>query len=304
MPSSTQTVNIPASMREFFSREIIREAQPRLRFAQFAKKRTDLTANSGNSIEFTKYSTVARGGKLTEGVKLDEKSLTNSKVQISVDEYGNAITVSEKALQLSVYNELEQASIALANDMAQVLDLELQASAFSTTNTLYGGGKDSATQLVEGDAFTTQTIKDAVERLATNNAPKFDGAYYVCIAHPHQLRQLRDDPHWIDAHKYVETGVGNLYQGEVGMYEGVRFVETTNVPHNDSLESASKFGVNIPTWEAIIFGENAYAWAEALPVEMRTNGGKDYGRNHGIAWYAIWGFGIIEEKNIFAVVTA
>ena len=304
MPSSTQTANIPASMRSYFTREIIREAQPRLRFAQFAKKRTDLNSNAGDSIEFTKYSGISKGGKLTEGVNLDEKSISNSKIKISVDEYGNAVSVSEKAIQLSAFNELEQASIALANDMAQVLDEELQQSAFSTTNVLYGGGKDSASTLVVGDAFTTQTIKDAVERLATNNAPKFDGAYYVCIAHPHQLRQLRDDPHWVDAHKYVETGVGNLYQGEVGMYEGVRFVETTNVPSNDAIQSASKFGINIPTWEAIIFGENAYAWAEALPVEMRTDSGKDYGRNHGIAWYAIWGFGIIEEKNIFAVITA
>lgn len=301
----TTTVNIPASVREYYSQEIIREAQPRLRFAQFAKKRTDLTKNAGNSIEFTKYSTISRGGKLSEGVNMDEKAMSNSRVGIPVDEYGNAIKISEKAIQLSMHNELEEASIQLGNDMAQVLDTELMATALSTTNTLYGGGKASAGSLVTGDAFTTQTIKDAVEKLGTSNAPKFEGAYYVCIAHPHQLRQLRDDANWVDSHKYVESGVGALYMGEVGMYEGVRFVETTNVPANDAIESQIKFGVSIPTWEAIIFGENSFAWAEALPVEMREKGGdNDYGRMHGIAWYAIWGFGIIEEKNIYAVVTA
>ena len=231
--------------------------------------------------------------------------MSNSRVNIPVDEYGNAIKISEKAIQLSMHNELEEASIALANDMAQVLDEELMETALSTTNTLYGGGKTTAGSLVVGDAFTADTIKDAVEKLGTNNAPKFEGAYYVCIAHPHQLRQLRDDADWVDAHKYVDTGVGNIWMGEVGMYEGVRFIETTNVPANDEIESQLKFGVSIKTWEAVIFGENSYAWAEALPVEMRTKGsGDDYGRMHGIAWYAIWGFGIIEEKNIFAVVTA
>lgn len=302
--SATLTVNIPSSVREYYSKEIIREAQPRLRFAQFAKKRTDLTTNAGNSIEFTKYSAIAKGGRLTEGVDLDEKAMSNSRVAITVDEFGNAIKVSEKAIQLSMHNELEQASIALANDMSQVLDEELMLVALSTSNTIYGGGKATANTLVTGDAFTTTTIKDVVEKLGTNNAPKFGGAYYVCIAHPHQLRQLRDDPNWVDAHKYVETGIGDIYMGEVGMYEGVRFIETTNVPSNDAIESQTKFGVSIPTWEAVVFGENSFAWAEALPVEMRTKPATDYGRMHGVAWYAIWGFGIIEEKNIFSVVTA
>ena len=303
MPA-TLTVSIPSSVREFYTMEIIREAQPRLRFAQFAKKRTDLNTNPGNSIEFTKYSTIQKGGRLTEGVNLDEKALSNSRVGINVYEYGNAIKVSELAIQRSMHDELEQATISLATDMSQVLDEELMNVALSTSNTLYGGDRTSANQLQVGDAFTTKTIKDASEILATINAPKFNGAYYVCIAHPHQLRQLRDDPDWVDSHKYVETGVGEIYAGEVGMYEGVRFIETTNLPANDSATSSQKFGVNIPTWEAVIFGENSFAWAEALPVEMRTKEPTDYGRMHGVAWYAIWGFGIIEEKNIFAVVTA
>ena len=302
--AKTTTADIPASLRDFYTQEIIREAMPRLRFAQFAKKRTDLTTNAGDSITFSKYSRITRGGKLSENVNIDEKKLTNSKVSIGVTEYGNAVSVTEKAIQLSLHNELEEASIALGNDMAQVLDTELMDVAFSTTNVIYGGGKATAGQLVVGDGFTTQTVKDAAEFLATNNAPKYGGAYYICIAHPHQLRQIRDDKDWIGAHQYVDSGVGAIYEGEVGMYEGVRFVETTNVPANDAQESQLKFGVSIPTYEAVIFGENAFAWAEALPVEMRTDGGKDYGRSHGIAWYAIWGFGIIEEKNIIAVVTA
>lgn len=302
--SLTTTANIPASVRAFYSKEIIRTAQPRLRFSQFAKKRTELATNSGGSIEFTKYNSIKKGGKLTEGVNMDEKALSNSKVNINVTEYGNAIRVSEKAIQLSMHDELQEASIALANDMALVLDEELRDVALSTTNTLYGGGKTTGSSLTTGDAFTTTTIKDAVEQLSSNNAPKFDGNYYICIAHPHQLRQLRDDPNWINAHQYVDTGVGNIYSGEVGMYEGVRFVETTIMPSNDAVSSQSKFGTSVPTWEAVIFGENAFAWAEALEVEMRTEQGKDFGRIHGLAWYSIWGFGLIEEKNIISVVTA
>lgn len=300
--ASTKTVNIPGNIRAVYSKEIIRQAQPKLRFAQFAKKKTDLQTAPGGAIKFTKYSSIGRGGKLTEGINISEKAMSSSEKTVTVEEYGNAVKVTEKALQLSVHDELSEAASALAMDMALVLDEEIRDVALTTTNQIYGGGKTAVGDLVAGDGFTTQTIKDAVEALATNNAPKIDGQYYVCIAHPHQLRQLRDDIHWINAHSYV--GVDNVYRGEVGMFEGVRFVETTQMPHNSATESLAKYGIGIPTWEAVIFGENAFAWAEALPVEMRDDGVTDYGRMHGLAWYAIWGFDVIEEQNIFSIVTA
>lgn len=300
--ASTKTVNIPHNIRVVYSKEIIRQSQPMLRFAQFAKKKTDLQQAPGGAIKFTKYSSIQRGGKLTEGVNLSEKSMSSSEKIVTVDEYGNAIAVTEKALVLSIHDELQEAAASLAQDMALVLDEAIRDVALSTTNQVYGGGKTTVGSLVAGDGFTTETIKDVVEALATNNVPKIDGQYYVCIAHPHQLRQLRDDKDWINAHSYV--GVDNIYRGEVGMFEGVRFVETTQMPANSPAESMAKYGINIKTWEAVVFGENAFAWAEAQPVEMRDNGVQDYGRMHGLAWYAIWGFDIIEEQNIFSVITA
>tara|TARA_Y100000034_G_scaffold29728_1_gene36148 strand:+ start:26567 stop:27472 length:906 start_codon:yes stop_codon:yes gene_type:complete len=298
----TNTVNIPASIRNVYAQEIIREATPRLMFSQFAKKKQDLRQNAGGAVKFTKYASIARGGKLTEGVNMNEKALSNSEVTITVEEYGNAVVVSEKALQLSIHDELAEASVALANDMAIVLDETIRDVALLTTNQVYGGEKAAAGDLVEGDGLTTGAIKDAVEALANNNTPKIAGRYYICIATPHQLRQLRDDDNWVNAHSYVN--VGDVYAGEVGMYEGVRFIETTQMPANSAAESTEKYGIAIKTWEAVIFGENSIGWAEALPVEMRDDGVTDYGRKHGIAWYAIWGFGIIEEQNIFSILTA
>ena len=52
-----------------------------------------------------------------------------------------------------------------------------------------------------------------------------------------------------------------------------------------------------------MFGDNAYGWAEALPVEMRDGGIEDFGRSHSLAWYSIMGAGIIEEDNILILET-
>ena len=80
MPGTT-TVNIPASVRAVYSREIIRQAQPKLRFSQFAKKKTELQNAPGGSIKFTKYSNITKGGKLTEGISMDEKAMSNSEIE-------------------------------------------------------------------------------------------------------------------------------------------------------------------------------------------------------------------------------
>ena len=164
---------------------------------------------------------------------------------------------------------------------------------------VYGGTAKALSEMTTTSAFTTKTVKDAVEILASNDSPRINGDYYVCIASPHQLRQLRDDPDWINANTYM--GRRQLYIGEVGMYEGVIFIETTRMPHLNAEQIKTKYGSGGSIqegYEAVFFGENAYAWGVALDVELRDDGVVDMGRKHTLGWYGIWGTGIIEEKNI------
>lgn len=299
-------VSIPEAIRAVYSKEVLFLAQPRFKFLQFAKEKTDLTAIKGKSISFTKYSNLEGGGELDETEILKAVGMGTSEITISVKEHGNATTVSELSLKTSLLDVLGNASQLLAANLAKVLDTQFRDTCLTTTNVVFGNGKTAANDLVDGDGFTTTTVKDAVEVLATNNAPKINGEYYVCIAHPHQLRQLRDDSAWINAQAY--RGMGRqLFIGEVGMYEGVIFIETTQMPHLNTAQTIAKYGSGYTAtngYEAVIFGENAYAWAVALPVEMRDDGVINLGRFHTIGWYGIWGTGLIEEQNIVKILTA
>lgn len=299
---TTLITNIPHAVRDVYSKEILYAATPNLRFAQFAKRRDDLSQQPGGSVKFTKFNNLTKGGKLTEGTPISPKTMGTSEVSITVDEYGNGVKMSEKAIQLSMHDVLGEAAKLLAKDLGVVLDEELRDSALDTANFVTGGAHADPADIEDTDVFTTTVIKDAVEALSGNNAPRFGGQHYICIASPHQLRQLRDDDDWLAVHQYV--GVEEVYKGEVGMFEGVRFIETTQMPALTAEEAEAKYGCLVPVWEATIFGENAFAWAVSLEVEMRDNGIEDYGRIHGLAWYAIWGFGLIEEENIFTLITA
>lgn len=297
-------VSIPQAVRDFYSREVLFQAQPRLRFAQFAKVKRDLQAVRGKSIVFVKYGNLSGGGSLEESDVLTPEGMTTSEIIVPVKEQANSIQVTEYLLRTSLLDVLGDASKLLANNMAIVLDAQFRDTVLGTTNVVYGGDATNATSLSAGDGFTTKTVKDAVETLATNNAPRINGDYYVCIAHPHQLRQLRDDPNWINANTYM--GRRQLYIGEVGMYEGCIFIETTQMPKLNAEQLQEKYSTSSISegYEAVFFGDNAYAWGIALDVELRDDGVVELGRKHTLGWYGIWGTGIIEEKNIVKALTA
>lgn len=301
-------VSIPQAVRDFYSKEVLFFAQPRTRFIQFAKVKTDLQAVKAKSIVFTKYGNLTPGSALGETDVLVPEGMTTSEISIGVTEHGKAITVTELLLKTSMLDVLGDASKLLANHLAIELDTEFRDVVLQTTNVVFGNQKATAATLVAGDGLTAATVKDAVEILERNNAPKYirdDGEFYVCIATPHQLRQLRDDPAWINANTYM--GRINLYKGEVGMYEGCVFISTTNMPQNTNAETITKYGAGFTpaaSWEAVFFGENAFAWAIALDVEMRDDGVIEFGRKHSLAYYGIWGSGIVEGKNIVKALTA
>lgn len=298
-------VSIPQAVRDFYSREVLFQAQPRLRFLQFAKVKRDLQAVRGKSIVFVKYGNLSGGGELEESDVLTPEGMTTSEVIVPVKEQANSVQVTEYLLRTSLLDVLGDASKLLANNMAVVLDGQFRDTVLKTTNVVYGGTATSLATMNAQSAFTTKTVKDAVETLATNNAPRINGDYYVCIAHPHQLRQLRDDTNWINANTYM--GRRQLYIGEVGMYEGCIFIETTQMPKLDAAGIQKKYGNGATiteAYEAVFFGDNAYAWGIALDVELRDDGVVELGRKHTLGWYGIWGTGIIEEKNIVKALTA
>jgi N4-gp56 family major capsid protein len=307
------------AIRDVFSAEIWFAALPVLKFDQFSTKKTELGVQPGRTIQIPRYGNIKRGGRLTEGVRLQTRSMSMSQQSITVNENGNAIGFSELLLQTSFYDQLAAASLLLGRDMALVLDNQLRDTVVLGTNTVFGGGKGSPILLTANDKFDTQVVKDAVETLETANAPKWAGDYYVCFIHPHQARGLRDDADWINASIYA--GSTQVFTGEIGRYEDVRFVVTTIMPNgaNNATDpdtgdfvdpgyvAALRTGVagnQVNVYQGVMFGEYSFGHATALPVELRDNGVDDFGREHGLAWYSVWGSNLLENVNVVVIETA
>jgi N4-gp56 family major capsid protein len=300
------------AVRDVYSAEIFFAAQPIMKFDQFTTKKTELGTQSGRTIQMNKYGNLKRGGRLTEAVKIQTQGMSLTQSSITVYEYGNGIGFSEALLQMAFFDQLAAASMLLGRDLAIVLDLALRDVAVAGTNVIYGGGKASRLTLTSADVFDTSVIKDAVEALETTNSPKWANDHYICFCHPHQARGLRDDNDWINASLYA--GATQIYMGEIGRYEDVRFISTTVMPNgaNSAVDAVTGdytdpgyvaalnngAGDSSDVYQAVFFGEFAVGHAVGLPVELRDNGVADFGREHGLAWYAIFGQDILEDANL------
>ncbi len=310
-----------SAIRDVYSAEIYFSALPALRFDQFATRKEELGQQPGAKIVMPKAGTIKRGGKLIEGQRMQTRGMSMSTTSIEVDERGNAIGFSERLLQTSFYDNLAMASMMLGRDMALVLDTELRDVVKTGTTKVYGGGKSSRNSLTNGDVFTTSEIHKAAEELETNAAPKWANDFYVCFVHPHQISTIRQSSGWVNAAHY--SGATPIFFGEVGRFNDVRFVSTSMMPNGKSsaldattgdyadpgydpaLDKLVTGALNADiVYQAVMFGEYAYGHAVALPVELRDNGVQDFGREHALAWYAIWGQGLLEVKNIVVIETA
>lgn len=302
---------IPQIVRDFYSKEVFFKAQPRLRFLQFTKVRRDLQAVRGKSIVFTRYNNLVGGGQIEENDMIVPEALSAAEVVIPVKEQANAVQLTEYLVAVSLMNVVEEASISLANNFAKVLDGQLRDVALSTTNIIYGNGATSPATMVApvpgsvvGSVLSADTVRAAWELLSSNDTPKINNEYYVCFAAPHQIRQLMTDPDWIETNKYF--GRRQLYIGEVGMFNGVIFIDTTQMPHLSAAAAASKYpgyALGIDLYEAVIFGDNTLAWGIAQDVELRDDGVVDLGRKHTIGWYGIWGTGLLDSDYCARIVT-
>ena len=316
-------VKFTEGVRMVYSKEIEFKALPIMRFAQFATEKTELGIEAGLTISMLTYDNLKLGGALTEMKKMSTQALSGSLKQITVQEHGNAVSNSELLIQSSFDDVMATTTSLLSRDYAMTLDCELRDTALSGKNIVFA--RTSSGQKVTGRGnldetctFKVSTVKDAIEVLATNNAPKYGNMNWICFVHPHQSRDLRDDSAWINASNYGDPSL--LFNGEIGRIDDTRFIETTLMCNGAVGEDDPAFKPYLKkgfagdstnpklektnVYQSVVFGDQYYGLAWSLPVELRTNGVEDFGRVRSLAWYAIWGTGLLNKDYGVVIETA
>jgi N4-gp56 family major capsid protein len=273
--------------------------QPMSKFRQFAdvKDAAQAGKKKGETFTWNVYSDVAnQGGTVTETNTLGETNFTITQGTLTVTEYGQAVPFSGKVTELAQHDVQEVVSKALKNDALKAFDSAAydQFNATKLRVVPTSGTSTTAVDLTtDGTATETNNIalgkehvKLIVDVMKERNIPAYSNGDYYCIAWPSTLRTLKNDLESIKQN--VDEGFDMIMNGELGRYEGTRFVEQTQIDKASWTNSKSDW--------AFFFGDDAVAEGIVVPEEVRAKIPTDYGRSNGIAWYYLGGFGIVRTQ--------
>lgn len=293
------------------------QLQNTCKFRAFADPKEDaIGLHKGNTYRWDRISAIEnRGGPIDELQRMPESQASVGQSELTVREFGNSVPYSNLLDLMSEIAVKDAIDLVLRDDARGTLDRAAAYQYFQTPLRVSPTSGTSTTSIVlttNSAASTTNNIalglghvKAISDQMKDRNIPAYDGDDYAAISHASTLTTVRDSMEGI--HQYTETGVNLIFRGEIGRYRNVRFVEQTEVPKghaNDAAFSSSSASANyiytasndawnngLSSW-CLFFGSDTVVEAPAVPEEVRAKLPGDYGRDMGLAWYYLGGFGL------------
>ena len=260
----------------------------------------------GSSVKFTIFSELADAtATLAETTDLTPSTMGDSQVEVTLAEYGNTINTTAKLRGTSFLDVDAVAANLIGYNAGSSLDTIVANVLKAATNVIYGGGgsttpTSNATVQAE-DIIEANDIRVATAQLRGSKAQSFNGMYMAFI-HPdvsYDLRRETGAASWRDPHNY--NNIGPIYNGEIGAFEAVRFVETPRAPLDLTGGSAS----TVDLYQTIIMGRQSLAKAHSItdgngayPKVVRGPVVDSLMRFNPIGWYWLGGYGIFRQAAI------
>ena len=218
--------------KTFYDTALLENAKPEMVHNQFGKKQ-NLPRNSGKTVEWRKFNTLANASQLTEGVIPTGQKLGVSAMTDSIEQFGTYVSVSDILDLTAIDPVVMEAQVELSASAGRTQDELARNDLVTGTNVLYAQ-KTSGGALVDVTSrsgldmtavLTPDTVKRARTKLKKLHAPTMSDGKYVAIIHPSVAYDLTSHKDWIEYHKYAATK--EIFAGEIGELDGVRFVEST-----------------------------------------------------------------------------
>ncbi|MCP5014625.1 MAG: hypothetical protein GY938_05000 [Ketobacter sp.] len=244
---------------------------------------------------------------------MPESDFTITPHSLTVEEFGNSVPYTGLLTSLAKQDVTEIIDQVLKHDTRKSFDYEVFNQFKGTPLRCAPTGGNSATAITVSEAGSTAItngiamgndhVKAISDAMKERNIPPY-GAMddYYCISHPTTYRSFKNDLETIQQN--TPEGFQLIMYGEIGRYEGIRFIEQTHIPKggaNDSTTFDALNGVADPwnggfsSW-AFFFGGDTVTEAICIPEEIRAKIPGDYGRSKGIAWYYLGGYSIVHDE--------
>jgi N4-gp56 family major capsid protein len=290
--------------------------RPEMYFDQFASVQATNATNPGASVKFTVFADLAAATTpLGEAEDVTPVAMSDSQVTVTLEEYGNA-TVTTAKLRASSFLPVDPvAAQAVGYNAGLSIDTIARNAVQAGSNVIYatGGATDpsSRTTVNTDDTLTANDIRRAVAQLRGANVPTI-GGNYVGFIHPdvsYDLRGITDASGWRDSYKY--TNAMPLYNGEIGMFEGVRFMESSRAPLFANASDNSGASGTIDVYGTLIMGQQALAKAVSMGGEYGNQPSIVYGtvtdllkRFRPVGWKHFVGYSVFRQEALRRIESA
>lgn len=224
-----------------------------------------------------------------------------TQVSVTLATYANSVTTVEFLGLTSMIQIDPVKAEAIARNVIETREELIMAVLKGGTNVIYGGASGAidvtgpTNAVVATDIISHLQVRRAVTELRARNAPSFEGENYAALIHPRVSADLRQDAtaagSWLVPHQYNANS--NIWNGEVGTFEGAKFIETNRAP------SALDGTASAKVYRTLFVGREALAEAVAQPYQTVVGPVTDrLMRFRPLSWKAVVGYARFREECI------
>jgi N4-gp56 family major capsid protein len=266
--------DISPATQAYVDRALLKRAQQNNILGQFGQNKTLPTKSTKTSI-FRRYNRLPSATvPLAEGVTPTGKTLTKTDISVTIQQYGDFITITDVVLDTHTDPVLQESQEILGEQAGETWDVLRFGVLKAGTNVLYANGTSRSTV---NNVFTRDQLRTAVRILKKQLAKPITniikagpniGTFpipkaFVLVCHSDAQPDFERLSDWKPVQQYA-SAMG-LIEGEAGSVGELRVVFDNNcVPWADAGTTASTngtlstSGTNSDVYPLLIFGADAY----------------------------------------------
>jgi N4-gp56 family major capsid protein len=291
--------------------------RPELYFDAAADVQPTAQSMPGASVTFTIVNDLSiASSALSEQNDVAVVALSDSQVTLTLAEYGNAVLTTAKLRGTSFVDIDPVVANVVGYNAGVSLDTIARSALDQGTNVQYASGLGSTTlqssvsarsSVAASNTISALDIRVARARLRSQNVPTF-GGMYVGYIHPDLVADLQGESisgsniqGWRAPHVYAQPG--EIWTGELGAFEGVRWIETPRAPvyQGAGASSTNVYGTIVLGRQALakaysmIDGNGAFPHVVPGPVTDRLR------RYVPLGWYWLGAYGIFRQASVLRI---
>jgi len=279
-------------------------------WAQTVDTKAKKQAMPGDVVTFTIHKDLSALATtpLTETVDPDSVApQAPTRVNVTLNEYGNATQWTLRLSETAFTQPEQELAVIVGRNMIDTWDSLIQAVADTSTNVqALQNGVLTSTGAVPANVKSTDTMNrtlagSVVSKLRGAKVMEQDGSNYLAICHPDVLFDLMAENSataWTAPHTYGGDTAA-IYNGEVGTFQGARFLRSNRVT-----TATDGFGSG-KVYRSYFFGKQAIAEGVAVDPHIVIGPQVDKLRRlNPIGWYGLAGWSLYRPEALRKVYSA